>query len=133
VFKVMLNSVPITQFPFSTFNVDGWNAYAAQRRDLLEFIDANVTGVLWLSGDHHFTSVGRVSPSGPGSTQLEALAGPGAQDSNPLWRSCTGAQFDWAAGDNNYLAVHLDPATRGVRLVFWGIDGNRLQDQRYTL
>lgn len=132
-FKVLMNSVPISQFPFSGFNVDSWNGYATQRRELLEYIDANVKGVLWVAGDHHFASVGRVSPSGPGSTQLEALAGPGAQGSNLLWRSCTGAQFDWAAPDNNYLAIHLDPATRGARLVFWGIDGTRLQDQRYTL
>ena len=52
VFKVMLNSVPISQFPFSVFNLDGWAAYAAQRRELLEFVDANVKGVVWLSGDH---------------------------------------------------------------------------------
>lgn len=132
-FKVLLNSVPITQFPFSVFNADSWHAYAAQRRELLAFIDANVTGALWLAGDHHFASAGRVSPSGAGASQLEALAGPGAQGSNILWRGCTGSQFDWAGPDNNYLAVHLDPATREARLVFWGTQGTRVQDQRYTL
>lgn len=132
-FKVLMNSVPISQFPFSPLNPDSWNLYSQQRRELLEFIDANVTGALWVSGDHHFASCGRVSPTGAGSTQLEALAGPGAQSSNVLWRTLTGQQFDWASGDNNYLAIHLDPATRGVRLVFWSVDGQRLQDQRYTL
>ncbi len=132
-FKVLMNSVPISQFPFSGFNVDSWHGYAQQRRELLEYIDANVEGVLWVSGDHHFASIGRVSPSGPGSRQLETLAGPGAQSSSILWRSVTGSQWDFASDENNYLAIHLDPSTREARLVFWGIDGTKLKDQRYTL
>ncbi|MBL8951587.1 MAG: alkaline phosphatase D family protein [Myxococcaceae bacterium] len=132
-FKVLLNSVPITSFPFSAFNLDSWNAYQAQRRDLLEFIDTNVTGALWLSGDHHFASVGRVSASGAGASQIEALAGPGAQGASPLWRGCTTSQWDYAGPDNNYLAVHLDPQSREARLVFWGVNGTRIQDHRYTL
>ncbi len=133
-FKVVMSSVPISDFGFSALSPDGWRAYQRQRLELLRFVeDRRIGGVLWVAGDHHFASVGRVSPSGPGSSALEALAGPGAQGANPLYRQLVGPQWDFASGVNNYLAIHLDPASRRARLAFHDGAGKVIFDRAYTL
>ncbi len=127
VFKVLLNSVPITNFGFSTFNPDGWQFYSQQRTEILGWIeDEAITGVLWVAGDHHFASVGTVSALGRGTRALEVLAGPGAQSANPVHSLLRPPRWPFATGTNNYLALHLDPATATVRLVFHDGDGAEL-------
>ncbi len=125
VFKIILNSVPISDFPgaFDLAQNDRWEGYAAQRTDILRFIDDNaIGGVLWLAGDFHLASAGRVATSGPGSTQIELLAGPGAQTGNLLATVLGAPQFDFATRENNYTVLELDP-TR-VRVRAWWYDGS---------
>lgn len=125
VFKIILNSVPISDFPgaFDFAQNDRWEGYAAQRTEILSFIDDNaIAGVLWLAGDFHLASAQRVSTSGPGSTQIELLAGPGAQSGNLLARFLGGDQFDFATSENNYTVLELDPSTARVRA--WWHDGS---------
>lgn len=126
-FKVILNSVPISDFGFSAFNVDSWRVYQNQRLEILKWIeDEGIDGVLWVSGDHHFASLGTVSATGAGSTAYEVLAGPGASSSNALFNLLTKPRWDYASGDNNYLAIHCLPATNELKLVFHGGQGQKL-------
>lgn len=111
-FKIIVNSVPISNFPgfFDFTSNDRWEGYAAQRTEILSFIDTNlISGVIWLAGDFHMASAGRVDTSGPGSTQIELLAGPGAQTGNPGAFSLGAPQFDFATSDDNYTIIELDP------------------------
>jgi len=136
VFKVILNSVPISSFPgaFQVAPGDRWEGYPAQRRALLEHIDSSgLRGVLWISGDFHLGSIGRVATSGAGATQLEVLAGPGAQSPNVLWTTLGGSQFDFATGTNNYTTFRFDPTNRRVRVAFLDGDGATLVDRTYDL
>lgn len=121
VFKIIMNSVPIGTFPFF-YEGDRWEGYPQQREEILSFIDEeNITTVVWLSGDFHFASIGRVSYEGPGCRQTEILAGPGAQSPNYLAAALNmSPQFDWASVRNNYVTLHLDPQKLQMRLVYHG-------------
>jgi len=125
VFKVILNSVGITDFPFllDLGSNDRWEGYAAQREDILDFIDdAGIGGVLWVAGDFHFSSLGRVGGSGDrGENQWEVLVGPGAQVSNPLHSALTGSRWPYAGGTNNFTELRFDPSAGEIRVRF--IDG----------
>ena len=120
-FKIIMNSVPITAFPYFS-GKDTWIGYPAQRDELLKFIDHyNIPGILWISGDLHFASVGKVSKEGPGSTQQEILAGPGAQIPDYLCLPLNmNSQFEWVSARNNYITVHFDPHKMDVELVYQG-------------
>lgn len=136
VFKVIVNSVPIGSFPgaFQFANRDRWEGYPAQRTEILEHIDDNaIGGVLWVSGDFHLGSIGRVAKAGVGARQLEVLAGPGGQVANPLYTSLNAPQFDWATGTNNYAAMRFDPATRQVRVMFHDANDDIIADRTYAL
>jgi alkaline phosphatase D len=132
VFKVIMNSVPVSSFPgaFQAAPGDRWEGYAAQRRALLEWIDAQaIRGLLWIAGDFHLGSIGRVAASGIGATQLEVLAGPGAQTPNVLYTTLGGAQFDFATGTSNYTTFRFDPASRRVRVAFHDGDDSIITDR----
>jgi alkaline phosphatase D len=134
-FKLLMNSVPITDFPgfFDAAANDRWEGYAAQRTEILQFIDSKrIGGVLWVSGDFHMASVGRVSNSGAGATQTEILVGPGAQVGNPLALSARAPQFDWASSTSNTTLLDLDPAAGTIRCVWRGANGV-LRDQTLSL
>jgi phosphodiesterase/alkaline phosphatase D-like protein len=125
IFKIIVNSVPITNFPgvFDLAQNDRWEGYAPQRTEILSFIDMNlISGVIWLAGDFHLASAGRVSTSGFGQNQIELLAGPGAQTGNPGAFTLGAPQFDFATTTNNYTLIELDP-TMGRFTATW-IDGD---------
>jgi alkaline phosphatase D len=134
-FKLILNSVPISNFPgafFATGTQDRWQGYPKQREELLSYIDdLKLRGVLWLSGDFHLGCVGRVSLQGPGQTQLEALVGPGGQLANPSPSYPEEPQFDWASGINNYTTLGLDPATGKIRIRYFDAAGKVIFDRTY--
>jgi alkaline phosphatase D len=135
VFKIVVNSVPIGDFPglLDLLRADRWEGYAAQREALLAAVDrAGVRGVLWLAGDFHFASVGRVSASGAGSSALEVLAGPGAQTRNYLATLCVPPQFDFASSVNNFCRLDLDPAAATVRVRHIDERGGTLFDGTYA-
>ncbi len=121
VFKIIINSVPITNMPsvWDAYPTDRWEAYGAQRTDILKFIDdSHITGVLWLAGDFHLAFISKVSPSGAGANQREVLCGPGGQSSNVLVSTLNAPQFSFATGTNNYTTLRLDPSTREVKVAY---------------
>ena len=129
-FKLIMNSVPITDFPlaFDVARGDRWEGYPTQRTEILRHIDDNaVRGVLWISGDFHLASMGRVSTSGPGATQSEVLVGPGAQNGNLLAATLGGPQFDWATSSDNYAMLELDPARALIRVWYYDASGSVMQ------
>jgi len=126
-FKLIANSVPIGDFPFPLAQ-DRWEGYGAQRTEILSHIDDEaIDGVVWISGDFHFASFGFVSPSGPGSTQREILAGPGAQTGNPGAFILNRTQFPWSSTTNNYTSLELLPAQRRIRVWWHEGDGSVLE------
>ncbi|PZR05990.1 MAG: hypothetical protein DI536_31515 [Archangium gephyra] len=133
VFKVILNSVPITDFGFSVFTGDSWLSYREQRSELLGHIeDQNIQGVVWVSGDHHFGSVGWVAATGRGAGALEILAGPGAQTANPAYALLRPPRWPFATGTNNYVTLHLEPVSRELRVAFHDGAGMELFSKTYT-
>lgn len=135
VFKIIINSVPITNMPnvWDTYPTDRWEAYGAQRTEILRFIDdANITGVVWLSGDFHLAFISHVSTSGPGANQREVLAGPGAQSSNPLESSLFAPQFSFKTGTNNYTTLKLDPVARSVTVGYHDADGKLFHSESFV-
>ncbi|MDP3504075.1 MAG: alkaline phosphatase D family protein [Myxococcales bacterium] len=137
VFKVILNSVPITEFPGPLFGLqvhDRWEGFPAQRTELLEHIDSKgLRGVLWVSGDFHLGTVGRVSREGPGSKAIEALVGPGGQTANTSPTYPSPPQFDFATGTNNYVLIDLEPSTVVARLRYISGRGEVIADRSYPL
>ncbi|MCI0672232.1 MAG: alkaline phosphatase D family protein [Myxococcaceae bacterium] len=118
VFKLVLNSVPISEFPgafFQSTAADRWEGFAAQRTELLSYIESSgIPGVLFVAGDFHLASMGRVSRTGPGARLHEVLVGPGANVSNPSPSYPAPPQFDWSSGINNYAVLELEPGRREV-------------------
>lgn len=138
VFKVILNSTPITDFGFSAFTGDSWVAYPKERAAILEYIeDEDIDGVLWISGDHHFASVGKVTGPlqlGAGKSALEVLVGPGAQTANPAYLTLQANQNRWpfATGTNNYTTFAFDPVAGTVRVAFHDGAGMELFARDFT-
>lgn len=125
VFKLILNTVPISDFPgvFDLARNDRWEGYPTQRDEILRHIDDSaITGVLWVAGDFHLASAGRVATSGAGANQVEVLVGPGGHSANPLSFTLGGPQFDFASGTNNFTALELLPTMGRVRA--WWVDGS---------
>jgi len=136
VFKIIMNSVPITDMPpVWDVSTDRWEGYPAARREILEFIDDQaISGVVWVGGDFHLGFVAKVGVgSDPGAGQLEIAAGPGAQTANPLWVGLQPPQFDFATGTNNYATLHLDPSAGTVRVQVLDGDGHGLHDGTYAV
>ena len=132
VFKVIMNSVPIANYPslFDAAIADRWEGYPAQREEILAFIDDTpITGVLWVAGDFHLGAMGRVDSEGLGATQVEIVASPAAQTANPLSFLLTAPQFDWAASQNNYVILDFNPWLGEVQVTFYD-DGNDILHSR---
>ncbi len=133
-FKIIMNSVPITNMPnvWDAYPTDRWEAYGKQREEILRYIDdANVTGVLWLSGDFHLAFISHVSTSGPGANPREGLAGPGAQSSNPLLSSLGAPQFSFKTGTNNYTTLKLDPVGRSITVGYHDAEGVEFHSESF--
>jgi len=135
-FKFLMNSVPISNFPFA-FDFaarDRWEGYPRQRDEILEFIDSErIDGVVWVAGDFHLGCMARVERSGTASEQREFLVGPGAQTANPLWSTLRMPQFLWSTGESNYTSFELIPEERRYRVTYHAGDGRTLQSREFTI
>ncbi|HEY5920350.1 MAG TPA: alkaline phosphatase D family protein [Kofleriaceae bacterium] len=134
-FKIIMNSVPITNMPtvWDAYPTDRWEAYGAQRTEILRYIDDSaIKGVIWLSGDFHLAFISHVSPSGVGSTQREVLAGPGGQSANPLLSSLLAPQFSYKTGTNNYTTLQLDPVGKSVTVRYHDAAGTTFHSESFV-
>jgi alkaline phosphatase D len=134
VFKMIVNSVPISDFPlvFDFKARDRWAGYKEQRNEILSHINDNgISDVWWLAGDFHFGSIGRVSKDGPSSAQREILWGPGGNRPDPLYYMLDDPQWDFATGDSNCMVLSCDPIAKTVRVTVVNDRGTTLFDQVY--
>lgn len=135
VFKVLVNSVPIGQFPgaFAAWTHDQWVGYAAQREDLLTFLEERISGAFFVSGDFHMGSFGAVSPDGPGRSLVEILTGAVATGAkNPGISYCRPPQFTFATVSHNTAVLELDPLVGEVTVRWLGEDGRMLAVRRFS-
>lgn len=131
-FKVVLSSVPITNFPDASWPArnDRWQGYQVQREQLLSFLDANEVDNVWfVSGDIHLGTIMRVEATGPRRRYFEVCAGP-AGNINPLaiWLEPESAgdkqtvfpdsQFLYASGAFQATVFTFDPKANTVRIQF---------------
>lgn len=133
-FKIIVNSVPISYFPWGALAGDSWLNYPAQRERLLEFIvGENIEGVLFISGDHHVGSSGTVDPDGDGSLVREVLMGPGGNDGNPAAFLLLPPQFDYNTTTSNYTVFEADPNANPptISVEFKDGDGDSLYTAQY--
>lgn len=138
-FKVLLNSVPITDMPTGYFGEsDRWEGYDRQRDELLNHItDNNIRNVWFLSGDFHIGMVTRVNNSGPARRIHEIAVGPG-DNSNPAaslldtLETFSGTdQLLWhttSTQSSVQTVLTFDPARNQVRIEFRTADGTALYD-----
>ncbi len=96
-FKVIGNSVPMTDMPFYFDLVnknDRWEGYAAQRQELLDFIEGEAIENVWfLSGDVHTNFVSKVETSGLGPAgRVREITVTGGNTSVPVY----GSNIQWS-------------------------------------
>jgi alkaline phosphatase D len=137
VFKLIMNSVPISSFDSIWFRAsigDRWESFPEDREAILRHVDdVKIPGVLWVSGDFHLACAGRVSRSGPGEKAIEVLVGPGAQVPNAALVYPSAPQFDWSSGTNNFAELDLDPSSGDARITWIDRHGRALHHQVYRL
>ena len=130
-FKVLLNSVPIANFPglWDVAAMDRWEGFPAQRRELLDFIVTKAIDNVWfLSGDFHTGSLGTVEAGPPWNAIREVLMGPGGNLGNPMWffydvlgqpeAVAPSNQFDFFYGLPSATVMTFDPSDGSVNLLF---------------
>lgn len=110
--KLVLNSVPMIGFTNAAWNIpelfaDRWQAFEAQRSRLIEAM-ADLTGVMFVSGDVHCAIAGRVDVDGPGNRIWDIVAGPGGSFLNPTAGFLIDEQIPYAAAMHNAARIHLD-------------------------
>jgi alkaline phosphatase D len=146
-FKIVLTSVNITGmngwWDSALSFRDRWEGFAAQREELLSFIDDNAISNVWfLAGDIHMGFIGRLEPMGRRYANLwEITVGPGGSASNPramLYEAGEPSvdvdfQCDliaWAHGRQSATTViELDPIADAIRVTFEeGFTGELLFD-----
>lgn len=122
-FKIIMNSVPITNMPtlWDVAAGDRWEGYPEQRNELLSFIDDNlITNVWFLGGDFHTCFVSRIEPSGGLTSNTYEIAVTGG-NSNPLPDIATGfssAQFEFGSTDPHGCVLLFDPEANAVNVRF---------------
>lgn len=129
-FKIVLNSVPMTNMPqLWALAGDRWQGYRSQRDELLSFLEENELDNVWfLSGDFHVGFVGRVEAEGFGRRLWEIAVGPSGNLGNPLaflaeqdeYREDVfpARQFTYGKGRLAATFLELDPEGDRVRVQF---------------
>jgi alkaline phosphatase D len=122
-FKIVMNSVPITNMPgvWDVVAYDRWEGYPGQRDELLAFINDNLlTNVWFLSGDFHTCFVARIEESGGLVSNTWEIAVTGG-NSNPLPQGLTGfdgPQFDYGVTVPRGCILRFDPEANTVHVRF---------------
>lgn len=118
-FKVVMNSVPITNMPlvWDLAAFDRWEGFPEQRNALLQFIDANqIENVWWLSGDFHVCFVSRLEPAGNGfAARSREIACTGG-NTNILGDLLGGGQFAYGTSQPRGVILMFDPAANAVNV-----------------
>lgn len=121
-FKVILNSVPITNMPALPWDVaanDRWEGYGVQRFELLDHIHTeDIRNVWFVSGDLHVCFVGRIEPGAEGllgSMQEVAVTG---GNTNVLGDFLPDDQYAFGSSRAHALFMTFDPEAEAVHVRF---------------
>ncbi|MBX7078529.1 MAG: alkaline phosphatase D family protein [Nannocystaceae bacterium] len=126
-FKIVVNSVPITNMPllWDVAAADRWEGYKASRDALLQFIDQHDLRNVWfLSGDFHVCFVSRLEPSGDGRAAGLREIALTSGNTSVLGDLLLGPQFAFGSSAAHGVLVTLDPAADTVNVRFIDADGN---------
>ena len=120
-FKIIMNSVPITNMPlvWDVAANDRWEGFPNDRDDLLSFIDDNAIDNVWfVSGDFHVCFISRLEMMGDSrSANLHEIAITGGR-TNPLGDLLPGNQFSWGSSQPHGCLLTFDPAENSVTVRF---------------
>jgi hypothetical protein len=119
-FKIVMNSVPITNMPnvWDLAAYDRWEGFPGQRDELLAFIeDELVTNVWFVSGDFHVCFVARLEETGGLVANTYEIAVTGG-NTNPLGNLLPPPQFDYGSGDPRGCILVFDPVANTVHVRF---------------
>ena len=136
-FKVVLNSVPITDMPTGYFGEgDRWEGYDRQRDAVINHIVNNdIRNVWFLSGDFHIGMLTRIDDEGGGRRIHEIAAGPGG-NTNPAASALDVLEFFSGVDQQIFhtgsfdtevqTLLTFDPERNQVRVEFVDADGDVL-------
>lgn len=132
-FKVVMNSVPITNMPgaWDFAGNDRWEGYRAQRNALIDFITDNELENIWfLTGDFHLAFISRLEKDGPASHYREIMVGPSGNGPNPLASTLElHTQFENAQMEPEmYTLLTFDPIDDSVHVQYFDPDGELLSE-----
>ncbi len=123
-FKVIMNSVPITNMPgaWDIAADDRWEGYPGQRQELLAHIDQNdITNVWFLSGDFHVCFVSRLEPAGSQLSARTREIAVTSGNTNPIPEFLTQLdppQFAYGVHQPRGALVTFDPQADNVYVRF---------------
>lgn len=123
-FKIVMNSVPITNMPvqWDIAANDRWDGYPDSRNRVRDFINSNdIDNVLFVSGDFHCSFLSRLEPNGDDTfSQLREVAC-ASGNSNPIPNALLGwnpPHFDYGINQTRGCILELDPEDMTVTLRF---------------
>jgi alkaline phosphatase D len=132
-FKIVANSVPITNMPglWDVGAGDRWEGYEAQRDELLDFIATNNVGNVWfLSGDFHVCFVGKVQPGGAGILNKTWEIAITSGNVNPLGANLNPPQYLFGTAQPNLGVLVFDPVADTVTTRMYDPATDRLVDEQ---
>ncbi|MCP4809198.1 MAG: hypothetical protein GY913_12715 [Proteobacteria bacterium] len=135
VFKVVMNSVPITDMPslWDVAAADRWEGYAAQRDELLFELSAQgIDDVYFVAGDFHVNFVALVEPRMGGAAGRTWEIACTSGNNNPLgeWLVDTAPdQFTFGTQHERAVLLDLDPTTKEVTVRFLNQNGDLDEEQ----
>ena len=123
-FKIVLNSVPITNMPgvWDVAANDRWEGYPAQRQELLDFINANqIRNVWFMSGDFHVCFAAHIELGDGGVTASTWEIAVSGGNTNPLpaiAAALNPPQFDYGVLEARACLLLFDPEADAVNVRF---------------
>lgn len=124
-FKIVLNSVPITNMPrvWDLAASDRWEGYPRQRDELLNTIrDEDLADVWFVSGDFHVCFVSQVQADGGGrlgdTWEIAVTSG----NTNTLGALLNQPQFRFNSSQPHTTLLRFDPGTGEVTITFLSPD-----------
>jgi phosphodiesterase/alkaline phosphatase D-like protein len=123
-FKVIMNSVPITNMPgvWDFAADDRWEGYAAQRNEVLDHIDQHdIKNVWFLSGDFHVCFVSRLEPAGQKLSARTREIAVTSGNTNPLpefLSQLDPPQFSYGVHQPRAVLLTFDPQADNVHVRF---------------
>lgn len=123
-FKIVMNSVPVTNMPlqWDVAASDRWDGYQDARNRLRNFVnDKDIDNVWFVSGDFHVSFVSRLEPQGDDNWSRVREVAVASGNENPIPNSLlslNAPQFDYGINEVRACLMEFDPETNTVTLRF---------------